>query len=258
VKKSSSLNGRTLCLRLGTTGCIGLSTERATMLTQTTKPKVIICDIDGTVANISHRLHYISPEIKMGDTVRPVNVPYAKQYSGIVTGVSRSGKHTGYTVQWGCVIPYERGEIVYYEEDGKSPLGIKKVKSWRKFFEAAKDDTIIETTRDVVRHLADKYPIIFCSGRPEKYRELTAKWLLDNGLSHCYNEFIDPHQTYSTKLLMRPDNDTREDYIVKTEIYQNLIEPYYDVMLCIDDRDQVVNQWRKLGLTCWQVCKGDY
>jgi FMN phosphatase YigB (HAD superfamily) len=56
------------------------------------------------------------------------------------------------------------------------------------------------------------------------------------------------HGIFPDLLLMRRNKDTRRDSIVKTEIYRAEIEPYFDVRYVIDDRPQVVDAWRELGL----------
>jgi len=46
---------------------------------------------------------------------------------------------------------------------------------------------------------------------------------------------------------------------VDKEIYKAKIEPNYDVYLVLDDRNQVVDMWRKeLQLPCFQVWYGDF
>ena len=47
---------------------------------------------------------------------------------------------------------------------------------------------------------------------------------------------------------MRPENNREKDYLIKHEIYINYIKPYYNVELVIDDRPQVIREWRRLGL----------
>jgi len=213
-----------------------------------TKPPCIIVDIDGTIADIKHRLHYIDPTINVGDTVRPVGIPNAKDYSGRVVDT-----RNGYTVNW--QIP--KGGIGLKSNycQGIAHEQVKKVRSWNKFFEAAVDDAPIQITIDVVQQLASRCLIFFCSGRPEKYRQITLNWMVANGLQDinwAYCKALNP------TLLMRPDNDRREDYIVKKEILDNKILPYYNPILALDDRDQVVKMWRDNGITCWQVAEGHF
>lgn len=57
---------------------------------------------------------------------------------------------------------------------------------------------------------------------------------------------------------MREDGDMTKDSTVKKNIYQNNISIRYSVELVLDDRQQVVNMWRDIGLTCYQVAFGDF
>lgn len=89
------------------------------------------------------------------------------------------------------------------------------------------------------------WPIIFMTGRDAKYRDITQAWL-------------DKHGFGNHLLLMRPAGDTRKDYIVKEELYQAMIERNYNIYFVLDDRQQVVDMWRRNGLTCFQVAEGDF
>lgn len=57
---------------------------------------------------------------------------------------------------------------------------------------------------------------------------------------------------------MRPEGDIRKDSIVKREIFENYIRDYYNIQFVLDDRNQVVEMWRSLGLKCLQVQEGDF
>ena len=56
---------------------------------------------------------------------------------------------------------------------------------------------------------------------------------------------------------MRQDGDFRRDDIVKQEILDKYIDKDR-VLFVLDDRDQVVDMWRRNGLTCFQVAEGDF
>lgn len=87
--------------------------------------------------------------------------------------------------------------------------------------------------------------IIIVSGRTDKCKDQTIKWLQDN--------YIPFDQIY-----MRKTNDYRPDSIIKTEIYNEFIKGKYFVDFVLDDRDSVVKTWRGLGLLCLQVYYGDF
>jgi len=104
-------------------------------------------------------------------------------------------------------------------------------------------DLLNEPVAMVLRSL--KKPIIFMSGREEKYREPTQRWL-------AKHDFL----TYD--LYMRMTGDKRRDSIVKEELFNEYVRGKYNVTLVLDDRNQVVSLWRSLGLTCLQVSDGDF
>lgn len=89
------------------------------------------------------------------------------------------------------------------------------------------------------------YKIVFCSGREDIYREQTER-------------FIKKHLDLKYELHMRKSGDQRKDSIIKEEIYNNQIAPKYNVFLVLDDRNKVVEFWRKKGLTCFQVAPGNF
>lgn len=106
-------------------------------------------------------------------------------------------------------------------------------------------DEVDPTIKNLLDVLKDKYFIILVSGRDEICREKTEKWLRGNDI---------PYGT----LLMRPEGDIRKDSIVKRELFERCIRPYYDIEFVLDDRNQVVDMWRSLGLKCLQVQEGDF
>lgn len=87
--------------------------------------------------------------------------------------------------------------------------------------------------------------VILCSGREEKFREVTEQWLGEKKVSY-------------DKLFMRPTGDFRKDAIIKQEIYDREIKGKYNIDFVLDDRNQVVEMWRANGLTCLQVAPGDF
>ena len=89
--------------------------------------------------------------------------------------------------------------------------------------------------------------LILMSGRDDVYRPQTERWLKKHNITHY------------KALYMRKAGDKRKDSIVKRELYEKHVKDTYDVLFVLDDRDQVVEMWRKeLGLTCLQVEYGDF
>lgn len=114
---------------------------------------------------------------------------------------------------------------------------------WKSFYEQCPYDQPIEDVCRVCRELG--YPVIYITGRPQEYREQTDKWITYNDLP-------------GGLLFMRQDGDHRPDYEYKREIYKKYIEGHYNILGVFEDRTQCVDMWRELGLTCFQVAKGDY
>ena len=108
-------------------------------------------------------------------------------------------------------------------------------------------DALNEPVAEVLKLFAAKSRRIFLvSGREDKYREPTERFLKK------FNIFYD-------RLFMRKSNDFRKDSIVKREIFDAEIAGKYFVDFVLDDRDQVVEMWRKeLKLPCFQVNYGRF
>lgn len=87
--------------------------------------------------------------------------------------------------------------------------------------------------------------VIVMSGRDEAYDRATRAWLVNNGFDYDH-------------LYMRPEGDTRNDAIVKNELFEQHIAGKYNVDFVLDDRDRVVNMWRAKGLKCLQVAPGNF
>jgi hypothetical protein len=141
---------------------------------------IIIVDIDGTLANIGHRRHFMEQEKKDWDS--------------------------------------------FYKEMHKD-----KPNYW--------------CTQLIVK-MTPYYEIILLSGRPDNYRNITEQWL---------KEWNIPYK----ELIMRKSGDFRKDAIIKEELFDQHLNNK-EILFVVDDRQQVVDMWRKKGLTCLQCDEGDY
>ncbi|MEU9871090.1 hypothetical protein AB0C87_24885 [Actinomadura sp. NPDC048021] len=116
---------------------------------------------------------------------------------------------------------------------------------WKRVGEDLPNDPVIE----VVRALDSAgHTIFYLSGRSSVcYRE-TSEWL---------DLYVGP---IGELLLMRQDGDHRPDTVVKRELYEEKVFPFYGKPLAVlDDRNSVVKMWREeLGLTVLQVAEGDF
>jgi len=96
-----------------------------------------------------------------------------------------------------------------------------------------------------VNEVVKKFDTIFVSGREDKYKEPTLRFFKNHNI-----KYID--------LFMRKSGDNRKDSIIKEEIYNEHIKDKYNVLFVLDDRNQVVELWRSLGLSCFQVAEGNF
>lgn len=108
-------------------------------------------------------------------------------------------------------------------------------------------DLLNKPIADIVKRYQFDCHIILVSGRKSIYKGQTTVFLAKHDLI-----------TEKTKLYMRGADDNRKDAIVKKEIYDRYIKDKYYVKFVLDDRDQVVEMWRKEGLTCLQVAEGNF
>ena len=131
-------------------------------------------------------------------------------------------------------------------------------KNWDSFFYGIEDDSVNEAVMSVLQEMTlgncgctygEQREIIFCTGRPERTRAATVEWL-----RRADEDRFDP-SNYT--LYMRKDGDYRPDDIVKEEILNNHIEKAR-VLFVLDDRQQVVDMWRRNGLQCFQVAAGNF
>lgn len=112
-------------------------------------------------------------------------------------------------------------------------------------------DDVDEVISDIVYRLWDNhdglpgYTVIVMSGRDESCRAETAEWLDLNGIPWDH-------------LFMRPEKDMRKDNIVKAELFDKYVRDNFDVQFVLDDRNQVVDMWRAMGIKTLQVAEGDF
>lgn len=110
--------------------------------------------------------------------------------------------------------------------------------------------------------------MIIFSGRSERTKEATIKWLEDNGITFD-NLYMRPDKKEGivqlefkfpgikrkeTDFRYTPDDELKLKWLNEEfpgDSRKNLICTY-------DDRDKVVDMWRREGITCFQVAPGDF
>ncbi len=121
--------------------------------------------------------------------------------------------------------------------------GIRKPFEWDKVLQDKPHQDVIDLVKDLAS--LKKYKIIITTGRDGICEQDTVTWLRKYKV-----EFDD--------FYIRGIGDFRKDNIIKSEIYMDYIRPKYNVEFVLDDRDQVVDMWRSLGLRVLQVAPGNF
>jgi phosphoglycolate phosphatase-like HAD superfamily hydrolase len=113
--------------------------------------------------------------------------------------------------------------------------------NWIDFFAAMGGDSPNKAVVDLYHLLwtSTEHECVIVSGRPDNYRKITEQWFVWNNIPF-------------SRLIMRSQNDSRADHIIKEEILKALLEEGKEIAFVVDDRQSVVDMWRRNGLTCFQ------
>jgi hypothetical protein len=111
----------------------------------------------------------------------------------------------------------------------------RRPKDWDAFFDAATDDPPHPEGLAVVRRLEEDHEVVYLTGRPERCRDDTVRWLDEHGIG-------------GHELLMRSPRDRRPAAQVKVEVLRQRAAGR-TVGIVVDDDDRVVAAMRSAGFT---------
>lgn len=143
------------------------------------------------------------------------------------------------------------GTLAHMTKEGRLRFGKQAPYAWKHVGEDAVDERVKSilqnyyASRKMPNDFLASPQVILFSGRDSICRTETEAWLYDNNIPY-------------DALYMRPEGDSRKDSIIKAELFDAHIRGKYDVLFVLDDRNQVVDMWRGLGLKCLQVEPGDF
>lgn len=120
---------------------------------------------------------------------------------------------------------------------------------WDAFYDAAENDPALNVLCDLVQQLmGEANRIVFVTGRVERIRKPTDKWLCHH-LDCVTTDYL---------MMMRRDGDHRKDDIVKAEMLMSLRQLGFNPVMAIEDRARIAEMYRTEGLVVLQCAKGDY
>jgi beta-phosphoglucomutase-like phosphatase (HAD superfamily) len=112
-------------------------------------------------------------------------------------------------------------------------------KNWDAFFRAAPYDEPLPEGFAVVRELASRYEIVYLSGRPERIREATQRWLTK-------------HDAPAGRLVLRKDHDRRPAPIMKLAVLRKLAKQH-SIAIVVDDEPEVCEAFQTAGFQTYQA-----
>jgi len=143
-------------------------------------------------------------------------------------------------------------EIILFDLDGTlvnidHRMHLYHQQDWDNFNKLCVDDSPIGTTISICNTISAGRRVEVWTARNEVARELTEQQLDNLGI--CYHQ-----------LQMRPTGDTRPDCELKRSWYleRKRVDPNFAIVAVFEDRQTVVDMWRSLGITCYQVAPGDF
>jgi hypothetical protein len=112
--------------------------------------------------------------------------------------------------------------------------------NWDEYYPEGLWDRPIEFVMDLVRLVSAAREVVAVTARPEAVRWLTVSWMIR-------------HKVPIDTILMRPADDYRPSWEVKTDLVRNNFPDLGEIDFVLEDRDDCVAAYRKLGLNVLQV-----
>ena len=106
------------------------------------------------------------------------------------------------------------------------------------------------------------FNIVIFSGRNDRGWDATVEWLWDNKVPWDLlvmrpDKFKEKSWPIADGNPATPDMRFMPDEILKKKMLDTFVDKD-DVLMCVDDRQKVVDMWRENGLTCFQVAPGNF
>lgn len=135
-------------------------------------------------------------------------------------------------------------------------------KDWRSFYRSCVSDLPMPHIIATLVALYDaNHKIEIWSGRSDEVLFETFDWLTDNVLARIENpRYSFSGESYIADIFvrMRKAVDHRPDEKLKQEWLDESIAQGKKITAAFDDRNRIVEMWRRNGIPCFQVAPGDF
>ena len=164
--------------------------------------------------------------------------------TGEITEKPRKKNEVRFIADYSVAWRKDLADAVVFDVDGTTchMNGKRGPFDWKK---VGVDDLDKVVARQMKMHKKFGDKILIVSGRDGSCREETEAYFKLHGLEY-------------DALFMRKPGDFRKDSLVKREIYETELKGKYNIIVVYDDRQQVVDTWRSIGLKCFQVEPGNF
>lgn len=126
---------------------------------------------------------------------------------------------------------------------------------WKAFYAACDKDEPNDPVIKTLKALRKSSEVWVWSGRSDEVKDKTVQWLNKHGIFHPFwNPLKAPSQ-----LMMRRENDFTPDDQLKSGWLADLEPPERNRLTAVfDDRQKVVDMYRRSGVSCFQVAPGEF
>ena len=146
-------------------------------------------------------------------------------------------------------------DCIIFDVDGTlAHKGDRSAYDWKRVGEDSVDENV-----KMINNLIDSFNYYKSLDEPH---ENTVKVFIFTGRDgSCLEEteeWLNAYNIYYDDIFIRPAGNMEKDSVIKKRIYDENIKDKYNVIAIFDDRQQVVDMYRSLGLTVCQVNYGDF
>jgi hypothetical protein len=110
---------------------------------------------------------------------------------------------------------------------------------WRSFFATMDEDLPLPEGLAVAAELVREHRIVYLTGRPARYVDVTTRWLRTYGLPEG-------------EVICRPDGDRRPAHVLKLAAVEELAR-HARVAVCVDDNPKVLAALRAGGFAVFEA-----